>query len=63
MPKRKPLIDHYGTEIRVQPLMGSIGPCVDVELAELFSMTTTRLTPEQAVELGEWLIEAAEAKL
>ena len=74
MPKRKPLIDWYGTEIKVEPLMGSSGPCVDLEREWTEPVDYTlikgedrssfdRLTPEQAIELGEWLREAAEAKL
>ena len=65
----KSITDHYGTEITVEPLMGSIGPCVDMErrwTESVYGVGTVehdscdRLTPEQALDLADRLREAAE---
>ena len=69
---RPPITDRYGTEITVEPLMSSIGPCVDLErsgvrLGSAAGATELsefqehdRLTPEQALDLAERLTKAAE---
>lgn len=64
MPKPA-LVDHYGTQITVEPLMGSTGPCVDIDVectAQIRRPDTKdfyRLTPEQALELAQQLASAA----
>lgn len=65
---KAPIIDLYGTEITVQPLMGSIGPCVDIERSWADKRSPLgrahdhdRLTPEQALELADRLRGAAES--
>lgn len=71
---RKPITDHYGTEITVEPIFKSAGLFVYLEREWSESDATApgtlvdresfdRLTPEQALELSEWLKEAAEAQL
>lgn len=58
--------DFYGSIIEVQPVMASPGPMVDVEFGRPASPVSggkptqdfVRLTKEQAVELGEALVEA-----
>jgi hypothetical protein len=70
--RQAPITDYYGTEITVEPLMASRGPMVDLEVrgveeddspsrALIDHYDFFRLTPEQARELGERLIEAAES--
>lgn len=56
------MVDHYGYAIAVQPLMGSIGPCVDLEWEDEAGNGSFRLTPRQALELADLLKEAAHAK-
>jgi len=64
---RKPIEDYYGGEVKVQPLMASPGPMVDVEHewtehgkdGPVDCSQYFRLTPDQARELGKWLIEAS----
>lgn len=64
MPRKvEPITDHYGTEITVEALMGSIGPCVDIErrASNPERYDFDRLTPEQALDLADRLREAAES--
>lgn len=65
-----PIIDYYGTAITVQGEVGcSVGFVVDLERdvsdgaegAAGKENTFDRLTPDQAEDLGERLIEAAKA--
>lgn len=73
MKHSEPIVDYHGTEITVDgPVFKSAGAFIYLEfsgrelsasevLAECLSGEFGRLTPDQAEDLGEWLIAAAKA--
>ena len=52
--------DYYGTKVEVQPVMGSVGPVVDLEFKD-DPEDFMRFELRDAVRLAEAILEAVEA--
>jgi hypothetical protein len=64
VPERKPITDQNGVTVRVSALgRNRVEIMITWNAGRSDCFTTTELTPEQALDLAEWLKEAAEARL
>jgi hypothetical protein len=60
----EPITDYYGRSLSVEALMCAPGPMVDLDIkGPISDGEFIRLTPEQAIEMGDRLREAGEAEL